>query len=659
MPCARQGREKTGIKRRTRPWPRRRPRPPPPPLPPPTPLLQGDDVPVRVNKLASVRTQLPYEYYALPFCRPATVTRKAENLGEVLRGDRIESSAYRFKFGVDEKCKVLCAPITLDGDGAKKFRDAIENEYRAYIVLDNLPVAVPSSKDTDAGPVTTLERGVPVGEWVPSPGGGGKGAGGTARIFNHLTFTVRHHPDPDTGLSRIVGFEVVPASVKHKVDKGTGKVAAATCDPAAAGDASPVPAAAGAAAAEPGEAVTFTYDVLWRESPLAWGVRWDPLLGGGGNAGAGQGPGRVHWFAAANAASVAALLAGMVALILARTLRNDIAAYNALDGGEGCGGDDEAGWKLVHGDVFRPPPRPALLAAVVGTGAQLGATAACTLAAAAAGFLSPANRGGFATACASVFVAAALVGGYVSARVYKLCRGEHWKVATMATAGGFPALVGAVGLTLNGVAAAQASSRAAPFGTLLALLAMWLGVALPLTFIGAAAGYRAAPAPLPVRVNKIPRQVPPQPWYLSPAPAAALGGVLPFGAIFIELFFVLGSMWRDQLYHLFGFLALAALVLVVTCAEIAVVLVYFSLAGEDYRWWWRSVAAPAASGAYLFAYAAHYFVTRLDTTGATAAALFFGYNGLVAAAFALFTGAVGFGASLAFVKAIYGAVKID
>jgi transmembrane 9 superfamily protein 2/4 len=610
-----------------------------------------------------VRTQLPYEFYALPFCRPAAVARKAENLGEVLRGDRIESSAYEFKFGVDERCKVLCAPVTLDEGGAKKFKEAIENEYRAYIVLDNLPVAVPSPKETDDGVITTLERGVPVGQWAPAAGGAGKK--GAARIYNHLTFTVRHHPDPDTGLSRIVGFEVVPASVEHKVGKGgAGRVAASTCDPAAEGDASPIPAHVDAADAKPGETITFTYDVLWRESPLAWGVRWGPLLGALGNGGAGQGPERVHWFAAANAASVAALLAGMVALILARTLRNDIAAYNALDGGGGGGGaagdgDDETGWKLVHGDVFRPPPRPALLAAVVGTGAQLGATAACTLAAAAAGFLSPANRGGFATAAASVFVAAALVGGYVSARVYKLCRGEAWKRATLATACGFPALVSAVGLALNAVAAAQESSRAAPFSTLVALLAMWLGVALPLTFVGAAAGYKAAPAPLPVRVNKIPRQVPPQPWYLAPLPAAALGGVLPFGAIFIELFFVLGSVWRDQLYHLFGFLALAAIVLVVTCAEISVVLVYFSLAGEDYRWWWRSVAAPAASGAYLLAYAAHYFVTRLDTAGAAAAALYFGYNALVAAAFAAFTGAAGFAASLAFVKAIYGAVKID
>lgn len=33
-------------------------------------------------KLTSSRTQLPYEYYSLPFCKPETVFYKGENLGE-------------------------------------------------------------------------------------------------------------------------------------------------------------------------------------------------------------------------------------------------------------------------------------------------------------------------------------------------------------------------------------------------------------------------------------------------------------------------------------------------------------------------------------------------------------------------------------------------
>lgn len=33
-------------------------------------------------KLTSSRTQLPYEYYSLPFCQPSKITYKAENLGK-------------------------------------------------------------------------------------------------------------------------------------------------------------------------------------------------------------------------------------------------------------------------------------------------------------------------------------------------------------------------------------------------------------------------------------------------------------------------------------------------------------------------------------------------------------------------------------------------
>jgi len=32
---------------------------------------------------------------------------------------------------------------------------------------------------------------------------------------------------------------------------------------------------------------------------------------------------------------------------------------------------EETGWKLVHGDVFRPPQRTKLLAALIGSGIQI------------------------------------------------------------------------------------------------------------------------------------------------------------------------------------------------------------------------------------------------------------------------------------------------
>ena len=78
--------------------------------------------------------------------------------------------------------------------------------------------------------------------------------------------------------------------------------------------------------------------------------------------------------------------------------------------------------------------------------------------------------------------------------------------------------------------------------------------AAALTFFGAYFGYRRDAIEAPCRVNQIPRQVPPQPWYMGGYVSALMGGVLPFGAIFIELYFIMNSIWFHKLYYVFGFL---------------------------------------------------------------------------------------------------------
>lgn len=61
-------------------------------------MVQGDLLQVKVNKLTSTKTQLPYSFYSLPYCTPEKIVDSAENLGEVLRGDRIENSKYVVSF---------------------------------------------------------------------------------------------------------------------------------------------------------------------------------------------------------------------------------------------------------------------------------------------------------------------------------------------------------------------------------------------------------------------------------------------------------------------------------------------------------------------------------------------------------------------------------
>lgn len=126
---------------------------------------------------------------------------------------------------------------------------------------------------------------------------------------------------------------------------------------------------------------------------------------------------------------------------------------------------------------------------------------------------------------------------------------------------------------VNGFVWYKKSSLAFPFSSVLLLLGLWLLVCAPLVAVGSFYGFKGEEIKHPVRINNIPRQIPPQPWYMHPALSALVGGILPFGSVFIELYFIMSSLWLAQIYLVFGFLAMVLLILVVTCAEISIVMV--------------------------------------------------------------------------------------
>merc|ERR1719233_2583145 len=69
----------------------------------------GEEVKIKVNKLDSTKTQIPFDYYDMPFCRPTEIKLDAENLGEVLMGDRIENSAYEVHMRNDKVCSMMAS----------------------------------------------------------------------------------------------------------------------------------------------------------------------------------------------------------------------------------------------------------------------------------------------------------------------------------------------------------------------------------------------------------------------------------------------------------------------------------------------------------------------------------------------------------------------
>ena len=64
-----------------------------------------------------------------------------------------------------------------------------------------------------------------------------------------------------------------------------------------------------------------------------------------------------------------------------------------------------------------------------------------------------------------------------------------------------------------------------------------------------------------------------------------LGGVLPFGALFIELFYIMNSVWSNRVFYVFGFLLTVFMILVVTCTLVSIIFCYFQLCAENYNWY--------------------------------------------------------------------------
>merc|ERR1711871_1482495 len=198
-------------------------------------------------------------------------------------------------------------------------------------------------------------------------------------------------------------------------------------------------------------------------------------------------------------------------MIVMRTVHKDISAYNDKQSIEEA--QEESGWKLVHGDVFRPPRfSPMILSVMVGTGLQLLAMTCITMVCALGGLMSPAHRGTLLTSICLLFVFMGSFAGYYSARIYKLFHGKEWKKNTLMTALFYPSVMGVFFLAINFFVWYQGSSTFTPFGAIISLLFLWLGVSAPLVFIGSYYGFKKEIIDIPVRTNQIGRHIPDSVW---------------------------------------------------------------------------------------------------------------------------------------------------
>lgn len=670
----------------------------------PTDYYGGSDIAVYANRLTSTRSKVPFPYYSLPFC-PADVTgyptgfsksdsppkSRPVNLGQILLGEKSQPTPFVFRMLQPIKCAHLCS-VSLSQIPKRlltKMKARIRQDYSVRLNADNMPLVTRGRTRTGA---QAFRFGYKLGFVGKRPSGQDSVDYPPVYINNHLQLTVLYSraqlskklqdvaekarvaagADPQPDALRVVGFEVRPMSVADSV--GGGKY----CDSvekalAASGEKGSIHVPMVVAA---DSTIGYTYSLAFEESDLLWATRWDPLLEPGDEMR------QIQWFSIVNSLMIAILLTGLVGIALFRTVLQDFVRYR-IDTEDNESDDNMTGWKLLHGDVFRPPAHPEAFAICIGSGAQILLMTCSTLFFALAGFLSPANRGGLVTAMLSLFIMASGFAGFVCARVYgdmdaisTICVGHNGSTSTSATSGQRRMVTWGVATMIPGVSFGSffmlnlcfvvlGSSAAVGFGGLLVLLLLWFGISVPLVFVGSYLAYRIKGHEAPVRTNAIARAIPRSGLLGAPLSIVIPAGAVPFASIFMEMVFLLNAINQGGFYYMFGALFSVLLILSVTCCELSIVLTYFLLNAENWSWEWPAFGCTASSGLFVFAYAMYYISSQPPVVdgglgaGLLSWVMYATYMALISAGFALMTGFLGYSASNIFVRKIYRHIRID
>lgn len=563
----------------------------------------GEEVTLWYNKIGPYHNpQETYAYTSLPWCTPSTPKEhrsKSHSLGVILEGDQLMDSGLSVAFRKDQKMTKIC-DLTLDEKSARKFTRAVQQHYWYQMYIDELPIWGMLGEYMMAeasGPSQTLQE--------------------QGFLYTHRDFSISWN-----------GLRIIEVNLTSE---------------------NPRPIV-------PGATLPITFSVTWLETDKAFESRFDRYLDFNFF------EHQIHWFSIFNSFMMVVFLCGLVSLILMRTLKNDYARYTSDADSLELDLDrvvDESGWKQGHGDVFRAPRSLLLFSALVGSGAQLAALAMCVITLTLFATLYD-ERGSAMTAFLVCYSMTAGIAGYASAALYKKYGGLQWKKAMLLTAVLFPGVCFLIAFFLNFIAVYYQSLAAFSFQTLFLMLLIWLCVSCPLVLLGTILGRSTTvTGDFPCRVNSLRRPIPEGKWYTRPATLALCSGILPFGSIFIEMYFIFTSFWSYQFYYVYGFMFLVFLILLIVTVCTTIVSTYVLLNAEDYRWHWSSFASGGSTALYVYLYAIYYFFTKTRMSGVMQVAYYFGYMGIFCIGIFMLTGAVGFFGASIFVHRIYQYIKSD
>ena len=532
---------------------------------------------IQAGALSSIDGIIPFSYAKLKICDTEKIKKVEDTLGEILTGEKIFSTGYFAKTGNDSFCEILCYN-QFDEESINLIKRLIKGNYFINWYLDKLPAGLITFNQETKSTNIDYFKGIPLG-FIEND---------NYYINNHLQFYILINQISDNKYN-IVGFNILPMSLSHNGE-----------NPICSKESKEILenfAIKHQSLTDTDNKILFTYDIIFEKSNITFGLRWDHYKTSNT---------KIHWLGILLSQFVVFGLSIIIIMVLLKNINTEIDVYNTkVINFEFV---DFYTWKELSGDVFRAPLRnPMLLSALIGNGVQLFCMLTITLFLGSIGFENPEKRANLLNIGIIFFCIMGLPGGYVSAKVYQFFKGKNWLLNAILTSFIFPGTLFSGYFNVNIILAIEKSSATANASDILSLFILWIFCTFPLILIGSFLGMKNKAIEAPCKTNPVPSFVPEKPWYLHYKFMTFVTGFIAFGTLFIELNYVMGSLWKHQIYFLATFLWISLILFIIICGEFAIIVVFWNLCYGDYNWWWKSFLIGASPVIYFVIFSIYYF----------------------------------------------------
>ena len=270
---------------------------------------------------------------------------------------------------------------------------------------------------------------------------------------------------------------------------------------------------------------------------------------------------------------------------------------------------DTAGWKFIRSEVFLAPTNKLLLTLFTGTGIQFVLLFTNVLVLGILGIYYHHSEN-IKTIAIVIYCFTSCINGYYTASYYKYIGGKHWGINILSSAFFLPTIIFVIVSLMNFITLMHNSTSFIPFKTMFIVLFLWLIVYVPLTLIGGLTGRAKTVETLVNPDNSIPRvykPVPKQPFYQAWYVQIFISGLPQFCTVYQVLTYVYQSTWEHKMFHFYGLILLIFSIIFIVVICIAISYTYFSLAHQNYNWWWQSYLNGGSLAFYVFGYSVYYY----------------------------------------------------